>query len=88
MKRGINCLDCAKIWKKVSGVKLDSNPLDIALQHSQNEGVKQVAGKLNRHCLCDCCSRKLVIGESVIAVSVYSDSSPYYEWESEFIANG
>jgi len=87
MKREICCPDCARGWLKLAGVSQASNPIDVAFAAHQDERMKQVRGALGRHCMCDGCNKKLSPGDQAVAVSIYTEDIPYFEWEHEFVTS-
>lgn len=75
MKREILCLDCADSIIK----KFGPNPYP-------GEYCKYVSGPLSRSCICDGCAKRLTPGDLVRAWSLFTDSQPYFAWETEFLS--
>jgi hypothetical protein len=46
---------------------------------------KKVNGKAKREMFCDICNKPIEKGQPCCAESMGLDSTPYYEWENEFI---
>lgn len=82
MKREVVCRGCEP---KRRGVTAASDPLAVAEAAAMGEGMKTVPGTAHHSMLCDACGRELPKGTPVIAVSLYSDRAPYFEWESEYL---
>lgn len=88
MKREICCDACARSWLQTSGVKVDADgriPASKVYEIAQGEAIKQVAGTLVQDAICDGCGARLEAGGPGVAVSVYSDALPYFEWERGWI---
>lgn len=73
MKRLITCDDCAQNWRKAVG-------------KYPGEHVKIAKGSALRDFRCDDCNDHLGKGSIVHAVSVYTDGTPYFQWEDGFIS--
>ena len=85
MKREICCLECAESWsKRVPGAtRKVASPVIIPAEYQ-----KQVAGLAKGTCICDGCAKTILKNTAAVAVSIYTDDHPYFEWESEYLEGG
>jgi hypothetical protein len=73
MKREICCPQCAANWERLDGVYA-------------GEYQKRITGTLHVACVCDDCGKRLSMGDTAVAVSLYSDFYPYRgPWEHEYL---
>lgn len=49
------------------------------------EYCRKVAGYAYRYFRCDMCNKQIRPGDACIAVSIYTDSNPYFEWEHDYV---
>ena len=72
MKREITCAECVKNWRAMVG-------------KYPGEEIKIIEGSALRDYVCDDCVRPLPEGSTVYAMSLYTERTPYSEWEHDFI---
>lgn len=75
MKREILCEKCAENKKK-----LFPSPDPYPGGH-----VRFVDGKAKFYNLCDDCMMPLPSGTKITAVTIFTDTRPYHEWESGYL---
>lgn len=86
MKREINCPQCADAWKRHCGIKLgEPVTLSLVMAIAEGESMKQVRGTARGSYMCDGCGAAIERGDDAVAVTIFSDSIPYSEWESNYI---
>jgi len=72
MKREIVCRGCSEPWVRCIG-------------KYPGEYIKVVHGTLKLEAICDGCNAELNTGNPASAVSVWTDSIPYFQWEHEYL---
>ena len=82
MKREVVCLDCAKETLELYE-KIKNEPLEPG--DPTGEGLKAIEGKANQDFICDRCNKGLPACTTVMALSHYTDQTPYYVWEDEVL---
>ena len=81
MKREICCPKCAEHWRQTTTWATGKYPNF----NDYNEGMRQVAGKAAFDMTCDGCGDELEQNSPATAVSIYSKTTPYFEWEAGYI---
>lgn len=88
MKREVCCEKCARDWLRGNGIKVSANgtvPVEQVFALAEGETIKQVRGPLLHDARCDGCNAEMDEGAPAVAVSLYSRSIPYFEWEAEHV---
>jgi hypothetical protein len=88
MKREICCQKCAEQWREALGWTKEITPGKYPGFNQHNEGMRQVEGVANFDMTCDGCGNEITGDAPAVAVSIYSKSTPYFEWEGEYITAG
>ena len=73
MKREITCPQCVERWRALVG-------------KYPGEEIKIVEGSARKAFVCDGCACPLPKGTTVYAMSLYTQRTPYFPWEDDFIA--
>ena len=78
MKREICCPECAGKWRDTLGMQ---RPGDIG----ESGALRAKPGIARGNYMCDGCGVEIMQGTAAVAVSLSTESTPYFEWESDYI---
>lgn len=84
MKREILCRSCCSEFILSIGA-VGSGPSFASATKYPGEFVRVIEGRSMSTFVCDLCGVGLNVGEAAAALSIYTERTPYSEWESTFI---